>query len=603
MDEKPVVHRRSRKSLIWGSDIIARVNEESSASEFSASSSSSPSASLWSSLFGGGSKKTSAPPESIKRQPKPQTPKKRSGPKGQTTELHKACVNAETIFELRNVLRADPCAAGAFDEDGFLPLHLLAFNNKLIKESIRTHSTDEIDSFVLDELIMNDPLSIETMGPLGFVPFASYIFNWVEDVHRRNDLTGRDLIAFESGRFDKIMPGPVTVPPAIEWCFQILSSIVVDFKKKRNTIVDNVASINSLVKTVLFIADDDMRGEILESQIMKAVILNSRSCGAWLESMAKSQSQDIQEKAVEYLNMISDNVKNNGRSRRSVLSLRKSDELQKYEVYMEYQKNTTLIVSVLKLPDSLFREAAATDFIQWSLDQNMFQPMSMFIMSAEILFLLVIAISYTISSNYYFGGFTVGKDSNGSCLCHEPRTITINLVMIVISCVFFITRDAISIWHIPYPVLRSNYVLQFFVELAAIGLTLSLNGVFFLRSRSCSEDYMDHDTCSFMDKSRSMRIASALALLAIFFKILLWVRMVNRYLATFVLTIVEVSVTKTNDAFHDIFCVLFIKSFSPEILNLIRTCPLFCINQRVLRLQKISCGFYWCCLSFFWHPV
>jgi hypothetical protein len=138
--------------------------------------------------------------------------------------------------------------------------------------------------------------------------------------------------------------------------------------------------------------------------------------GSWLVPLLNSDSRFVQERAVEYLLMISSisdhTLKNqqgtNNNARNGSLQRLPSSanvgvtDRKKYEVYSAVEKQEGLAFAMLKLTSTMFEQAAATNVIQWVLDKKLFRTFSLFIIACDMIFLILIITMFRWSSSIFF---------------------------------------------------------------------------------------------------------------------------------------------------------------------------------------------------------
>jgi hypothetical protein len=172
--------------------------------------------------------------------------------------------------------------------------------------------------------------------------------------------------------------------------------------------VINVASIPSLVKSLLLIKEEKGRNAVFSLSLLERILLCDQSVGSWLVPLLSSDSRFVQERAVEYLVMISSisthklnqqGPNNNGRrgSLQRLPSLANAGvpDRRKHDVYLAVEKQAGLEFAMLKLTPTAFEDAAATGVIQWVLDKKLFRPFTLFIIACDMIFLILIIAMFT----------------------------------------------------------------------------------------------------------------------------------------------------------------------------------------------------------------
>jgi hypothetical protein len=74
---------------------------------------------------------------------------------------------------------------------------------------------------------------------------------------------------------------------------------------KYQAVVINVVSITSLGKSLILIKEEKGRNAVFSLSLLERILLCDRSVGSWLVPLLTSKSRSVQERAVEYLLLIS----------------------------------------------------------------------------------------------------------------------------------------------------------------------------------------------------------------------------------------------------------------------------------------------------------
>ena len=74
----------------------------------------------------------------------------------------------------------------------------------------------------------------------------------------------------------------------------------------RRRLIERVASIPNLIKTLLLIEDESERSSVFGLSIVRGVMLSGRSMGPWFTWMLRSENGLVSKRAVQYLGLLSD---------------------------------------------------------------------------------------------------------------------------------------------------------------------------------------------------------------------------------------------------------------------------------------------------------
>lgn len=229
-----------------------------------------------------------------------------------TTYLHRACASPKSkVSMMFKLLKACPHDASTLDSGGNLPLHLIAQNERLLFG--RWCATTE---FFIDELIEAYPGALLDSNDEGFLPFATNIFSWIQEVHNN---VSNETYYFDSENEIKDIPTLVHTDPLVLLSFKYLSDFV---NRLENTNLDverfnsmarlngpaeqfvsKVSLIPSLLKTCLLIKEDKIRHKLFTCALIKRCILIDHTVGNWLVIFLANR--DESSRAIEYFECLS----------------------------------------------------------------------------------------------------------------------------------------------------------------------------------------------------------------------------------------------------------------------------------------------------------
>jgi hypothetical protein len=369
------------------------------------------------------------------------------------TDLHEALADSDSSVEqLRKCLENDPSAASFPDMEGKLPLHIVAEN-----EELHTRLGAELDTFILKELIQKNRRALVTRSTSGEFPFVQAIQDWVENINEVAEATkdspqqldpspkgsninralglvkeasGKSFGAFFSMDFnsehdsdedqpdgkndlaERLMPWNVFIDDLAHWSIEMLSQLIEREPLKAMWVlklVDVVAAIPNFLKTVLLIDDDESRKSILESRLLKEVMLHEASIGKWLVYMITSDDDLAQDRAVLYLQsmtvleaLVTSESRTSSRTSIAFSASNHNFLERQNKVYVKAASLPEIIPAFMHFNPENFTKCSTTSIVQFILDQKLFQPTTVAVILLDIFFLTLAVVLYTLCSNKVF---------------------------------------------------------------------------------------------------------------------------------------------------------------------------------------------------------
>ena len=324
------------------------------------------------------------------------------------------------------------------------------------------------------------------------------------------------------------------------------------------SIVETVASIPDLVKTILFIGNDEQKNHCIGTTLMQRVLRCKESVGGWLTGMLQSHKKKPSNLAIEYLHIISSSSVANPERESSEIDSRinglgrhpPSEEMNDF--CQAISQLPDFVPSLLSLGDRQMEDAATTKVVQKVLDLFISRPFVVTVVFCDALFLSVL-----------IGGYRGAV--SGLLLGASPSAVLRYIYLANVGIFYFVIREtgkAISLCMITG---RARvYFLSFWNLSDMLSTILSLTSLIIIRSTMESPDYgMIRNICTVTTGLLWLRVLSFL-------------KGINIMLATFVLAIIQIS--------RDIlwFCVIlftFVVSFAQMFFTLLA--PSTCMEENV----------------------
>lgn len=181
------------------------------------------------------------------------------------------------------------------------------------------------------------------------------------------------------------------------------------------SIVHSIAVIPDLMQTILFLEDAEQRKQLLETTLMRRVLICTHSIGNWLTEMLQSHDKQASYLALDYLHLVSDasfvvaephdSVPTSVKSLTSRKRLEEADRLRD-EFYQEVSRLQDFVPSLLSLSEQHIEEAATTNVVQQVLDRVMSRPFVVMVVFCDAIFLALLIYGFRRAVN----GVLLGRD-------------------------------------------------------------------------------------------------------------------------------------------------------------------------------------------------
>ena len=288
-------------------------------------------------------------------------------------------------------------------------------------------------------------------------------------------------------------------------------------------LVERIASIPNLMKTLLLIEEEEERIRVFELPVIRSVMLSKRAMGPWFTYMLRSDSRIVTHRAVEYLGLLSsvsasfNQQQLAHRGRTCVTS--KSNEIREAVLGLG-----DFVPSLVGLDEAAIEQAATTPIVRSVLDTMITRQFAVSVMFFDCLFLLCLIFSFRKCAD----GFVEGE---------SPVTV-IKWIYVANSTIFyFIIRElgkAISLSLISARGFWSRVFWGFWNVVDIFSILFSLASTIFLRVQ-LSEDV------SLGGDSRAIRWCLSVATGLLWLRALGFLKTINMHLATFVLATVQIT--------------------------------------------------------------
>lgn len=296
-------------------------------------------------------------------------------------------------------------------------------------------------------------------------------------------------------------------------------------------IVQSIANIPNLVKTVLLIEDEQQRDDILSTLIMRRVLASKYSVGHWITRMLQSPNKRASDRAIEYLQIVSDpdlfeKKRSDSSWRRSKKSLRSSfsgssnhRQNGEDELYSEISRLQDFVPSLLSLGEKEMEETVTTRLVTKVLDHLISRPFAATVVLCDAIFLSILIAGLRLAVN----NLLLGSD---------PGTVINYLYLTNMGLFYFIIRElgkAVSLLMMTKRV--RVYIWSFWNLTDLLSTALAIASVVAVRAHVVDGG----DTVPM-----SLRNLIAVTTGFLWLRVLSFLKGINMQLATFVLAILQV---------------------------------------------------------------
>jgi hypothetical protein len=300
----------------------------------------------------------------------------------------------------------------------------------------------------------------------------------------------------------------------------------VPIRDMRESLIQTVASIRDLLKVVLLIKDKEERNWCLGTTLMRRVLTSKHSVGPWLTGMIQSNSKQVSDYAMEYLEMVSNapfDELPTGNANQKNRETKKAGADAQDEFYHEVSCLQNFVPSLLSLEEKDIEDAARTEVVRQVLDRIISRPFAVMTVFCDAVFLVLLIAGFRAAVN----GLILGK---------SPGTVLYCVYIENVGLFYFVIREigkGISLCMIPHG--ARIYFLSFWNLADLLCTVLSLVSTIAIRYKYVSREADE------MEDVSGLRNLIAVTTGFMWLRVLNYLKGINMQLATFVLAILQVS--------------------------------------------------------------
>jgi len=385
-------------------------------------------------------------------------------------KFHEGCASSNlNIGLLRQMLReSDNKLASVPDDEGNFPVQIFASNPSVA--SIAVEGYQEVEDFFSD---LHSSFPSPFHGEVHEIPFVAVILEWIGEYHQQfmDGIENREMLsAIDAAKETTTrlyhassqsaekdirsfsLSQRVVVTSKFMNAIKLLSRIVEDIvrsaldeyygdaEKVLNTkpldeIVGKIASVPYLLRTIIVIDDDfrDEKNEIIDSSLLKHILLSTRSVGQWVITMMCGNSF-ARKNFVAYLKLVSSISLERllGVEKRWSASSQKWFCSHRTALFEKMSSIKMFLSCATRMGDDLLLEAASTEVVVYQIDKVLGEPLAIGMILNDAILHFILMISYR----------AVLKTVNSPFITDPPAEYQELWILGILILTFFIVRDS-----------------------------------------------------------------------------------------------------------------------------------------------------------------
>eukprot|EP00934_Nitzschia_sp_Nitz4_P003838 Nitzschia sp. Nitz4//scaffold58_size112336//91997//95608//NITZ4_004047-RA/size112336-processed-gene-0.225-mRNA-1//-1//CDS//3329555031//3828//frame0 len=296
-----------------------------------------------------------------------------------------------------------------------------------------------------------------------------------------------------------------------------------------SSVVQTIASIPNLMKTILLIDSDEDRAFVFATSVIRRVMLSKKSIGPWLTQTLQSRDRRLAQRTVNYLNIVSSELS-------AEKSVSPSTHVKKFDAsdtndedmpadyhqfIDEVSRLQDFIPSLLALNDRGIENASTTLVVKKVLGRMISRPFAVTIILFDAIFLALLIIGFRTGVNHIIEGAPVDNTLHWIYLANVGIFYFIIREIGKIVSLFLISKQArtyfFSFWN----------VMDFAAIILALASTVSMRFQLTILEEG-------------LDNASGLRGLWATTTGFLWLRVLSQLKAINMQLATFVLAILQI---------------------------------------------------------------
>jgi hypothetical protein len=272
------------------------------------------------------------------------------------------------------------------------------------------------------------------------------------------------------------------------------------------------------MKTIMLIEDEDDKQFALSTSIMKRVMLSELTIGSWLTAMLQCKSKKISYRAIDYLKIVSELVRESSTS--------KSNGSRDFSgcdgLINEVSRLQDFVPAMLALGEKRIEEASTTLLVQKVLDRMISRPFAVTVVFCDFIFLAILIWGFRSAVNRILTGGSLD--------------VALQYIYVANTGIFyFIIREIAKTVSLCLISKRSRiHFLSFWNLIDMLATVLSLVSTISMRYHFT---YLERG----LDDTGFLRGLLAITTGFLWLRVLSLLKAINMQLATFVLAILQIS--------------------------------------------------------------
>jgi hypothetical protein len=306
-------------------------------------------------------------------------------------------------------------------------------------------------------------------------------------------------------------------------------------------IVERVACIPNLLRTILSITEEIDVEFAIRTTIIRRVLLDRHSVGPWLTSMLQNPHRSVSRRAIDYLQNVSklcrEQEKTNGRNKNT-------SEQACEDVIDEVSRLPDFVPSLLSLGENGMEEASTTKVVSDVLDKMISRPFVATVVLCDAIFLALMIVGFRYAVNGIITGGSLEKVLSWIYVVRCNSSLLSAFVTIVPSSHVLLRQANTGIFYfliqeigkaVSLLLISSHsrkYFLSFWNVVDVLAIVLAL-----LSSMAMRWQFAIHRES--LDDSNPLRGLLAISTGFLWLRVLSFLKSINIQLATFILAIIS----------------------------------------------------------------
>lgn len=300
----------------------------------------------------------------------------------------------------------------------------------------------------------------------------------------RRRVTYRSLLPSSSSANDttlskmQLIPTSVAISVHERWAVRLLSRLIDEHvETTREAILTNVASVPLFLKSVLLIDDTEAMTEVLNSSLVRHVVVDKRSINVWLCAML-TNTKEVKVRAVTFLKLLSRLTLTDLAASSQSPDRFSAKEMERFTTLQEETFNAVYVMpgfvpAVLELGGLTIENISTTSVMRYITDRTIRKESVFFVLILDFFYSLFLLMGYRLNVEFIL----FYQDVNGPEYYNEHTYISTSIRGIA---GYFFIKEALTLLslYMTSPKLAKRYCTSVFniIDFASVAMLLLTEG-------------------------------------------------------------------------------------------------------------------------------